>query len=908
MKIPSFLTAASGPTLLTAAITALLISHSAQAANKAWSTAPSSALFSGTNWTASNVPGAAATTVATTGDALFFGTSTLTALNNDIAGFGVAGITYNTGASAFTFSGNSIALSGDITNNAANTQTITNDLVITGANRNANAAVAGSNIVLSGVVSGAFRFQATGLGTVTFNGTQASTVAGNAASSALSASGNGTLVIDLSNIAGNTNLIAPQASPPFQQLNLGNGNSAAAGTLIVRGSSGAGTSSQTLGGLVTATGTAGYITVDSNGGGGTNLSLGASVNRATGSTVLFDISSANSSLNGTTIGLAANAVSKWALVKDATGTGFATNVGGNLVRYTGGTALQPTGNTAAGNFTLAAGGATTTLTSSANIGSLNITTNGTPGILDVGAGNTLGSTGAQTPIITQGSAALTIQNGQLGSTGNELILHAIGTGGVTISSAIGGTNTAFTKSGSDTVTLSGNNVYTGSTHVLAGVLNAGSTTGFSSGSTFNIANSPGVSLNLNGFNVTVGALTGGGAAGVTPVGGGIALGANTLTTGGNNATTTFNGIISGTGGLTKIGTGNQTFTAASTYTGATLISAGTISTRNNNALGTASAVTVDSPGVIDLVNSTLQIGSLSGTGTVTNNTNAGTGTLVTGGNNTSTNFAGVITNGATGPTYIAAVTKTGTGTQTLSGNSTYTGATTVNAGVLKSGAGSTSAFGVNSATTLANVAGAILDLSSASASIGSLAGGGTTGGNVSLGANRLTVGGLNTSTAYSGVISGTGGGVDKVGSGLLTLNGANTYTGNTTIASGGGITLGTTGVLNFAIGASGVNNFITGTGAINLNGAFTFDLALAAASGTWNVVDVNNLTETYGAGFKVNGFTETTPDVWTRTIGTSTYTYNQATGILTAIPEPSALLLGGLTILGLAARRTRRAI
>jgi autotransporter-associated beta strand protein len=57
----------------------------------------------------------------------------------------------------------------------------------------------------------------------------------------------------------------------------------------------------------------------------------------------------------------------------------------------------------------------------------------------------------------------------------------------------------------------------------------------------------------------------------------------TLTTGGNNTSTTFSGVIqdgAGVTGLTKIGTGTFTLTGANTYTGGTTISAGTLQIGN----------------------------------------------------------------------------------------------------------------------------------------------------------------------------------------------------------------------------------------------------------------------------------------------------------------------------------------
>ena len=132
--------------------------------------------------------------------------------------------------------------------------------------------------------------------------------------------------------------------------------------------------------------------------------------------------------------------------------------------------------------------------------------------------------------------------------------------------------------------------------------------------------------------------------------------------------------------------------------------------------------------------------------------------------------------------------QTGAGTLTLSGANTYTGPTVVNAGTLQAGiasvAGTSGAFGNNSAVTLANTAGATLDLNGFNTQIGSLTGGGTTGGNVTLGSATLSVGADNTTpAAYAGVISGTGS-LTKLGTGTLTLTGANTYTGPTNVNAG----------------------------------------------------------------------------------------------------------------------------
>ena len=105
--------------------------------------------------------------------------------------------------------------------------------------------------------------------------------------------------------------------------------------------------------------------------------------------------------------------------------------------------------------------------------------------------------------------------------------------------------------------------------------------------------------------------------------------------------------------------------------------------------------------------------------------------ILTTGDATNTTFSGVMS--GTG-----GLTKQGAGIFTLSGANTYTGATTINAGTLRVAGGA--AIADTSAVTLANVAGATLDLNGTNETIGSLAGGGAAGGNVTLGAGTLNHG------------------------------------------------------------------------------------------------------------------------------------------------------------------------
>lgn len=151
------------------------------------------------------------------------------------------------------------------------------------------------------------------------------------------------------------------------------------------------------------------------------------------------------------------------------------------------------------------------------------------------------------------------------------------------------------------------------------------------------------------------------------------------------------------------------------------------------------------------------------------------------------------------------------------------------------------------------------------------------------------------------------GGLEKKGGGTLTLNANNTYTGNT-LVNNGTLAISSLGGLKFVIGATGVNNQITGTGAgsVSLDGLFTFDLANAstAVNASWNIVDVANLTESYGSNFSIFGFTpDGGGDLWNGSANGASYRFSESSGVLTVIPEPSAAILGGMGLVALLRRR-----
>jgi len=100
----------------------------------------------------------------------------------------------------------------------------------------------------------------------------------------------------------------------------------------------------------------------------------------------------------------------------------------------------------------------------------------------------------------------------------------------------------------------------------------------------------------------------------------IFLGAQALTVGSNNLSTTFSGIIQdsgiggGTGGtLVKIGSGTLTLSGANTYTGGTTVSGGTLAVNTQTGSGTGDGVVA------------VQSGTLGGNGTIAGVTTIGTG-------------------------------------------------------------------------------------------------------------------------------------------------------------------------------------------------------------------------------------------------------------------------------------------
>jgi fibronectin-binding autotransporter adhesin len=495
-----------------------------------------------------------------------------------------------------------------------------------------------------------------------------------------------------------------------------------------------------------------------------------------------------------------------------------------------------TANTFTGGITLNAG--TLNLGNAGALGS---------GPLSLGAGVTLGNTSgsdivAAAPVAQTWAGDFTYAGPSSLNLGTAGSVTMVAGSQVTVSSGtlavggISGSGLPLTKAGAGTLVV-GANSYSGATTVSGGTLRAASTTSFAATSGVTLADVAGATLDLNGFSQTITNLTGGGTAG-----GNVALGGATLTTGGAADATI--GALSGAGGLVKTGAGRLSILGGSAgFSGTTSITGGTldvgpiagtfgsgtisisggnfiqasgtltqpvvgnaagISARGGNLLvnvgGAGALINMNSGGSGGLgqftfgsssadsrviVSNTIGINNFGGTRTIT--ANAGTGTA-------EVEFAAPITPGGAGG--VSGIVKNGDGRMIFSAANTYTGTTTVTAGVLQL---SHRLALQNSVPVLSGTG--TMQLTVTDPVFGGLVGSTDLAAMVTAGYGSVTSLTLNpgpgVGRTYSGVIAdgAPGMAVTVSGSGIQTLQGASTYTGPT-IISGGTLALSSAGTIN----------------------------------------------------------------------------------------------------------------
>jgi autotransporter-associated beta strand protein len=267
------------------------------------------------------------------------------------------------------------------------------------------------------------------------------------------------------------------------------------------------------------------------------------------------------------------------------------------------------------------------------------------------------------------------------------------------------------------------------------------------------------------------------------------------------------GAGSGAKSITKIGAGTLLLSGTNSYAGGTFINAGLVKAGSSRALGiesaAASTVTIASGATLDINRVTGNTGDFFYGMTIAGSGTTGQGALINTGANGgigqrqtpnitlsadaaiggSGNILMINSAYAANSLDLAGNTLTKTGSNTL-----FLCNTTVSAGTIDIQQGTVSHFNnaanaSAAAIALADAADATLALNNLGLQVGSLAGGGSTGGNVTLGSATLTLGGRNEDTSYGGVISGTGA-VVKTGTGTQTFAAASSYSGGTTISAG----------------------------------------------------------------------------------------------------------------------------
>ncbi|WP_407051591.1 autotransporter-associated beta strand repeat-containing protein [Methyloraptor flagellatus] len=747
----------------------------------------------------------------------------------------------------------------------------------------------GSDLTYAGTLSGTGTVTKNGTGTLILSGTNTysggTTIsAGTVQIAADAALGSGSLTLS----GGTLTSTATFSSSRDATLSSGSTISVATGTVLtltgVLGGTGgltaSGAGTLVLSGTNTYTGgttiSAGTLQIASNTALGSGaLSLGGGTLSTTGTftfnrNVTLTSSSAVSVATGTTLTLS-GVVSG--------GGGLTTNGAGTLVlsganTYTGGTTIaggtvQIAANSGLGN----SGGAVTlsdgTLAVTATFSSSRVTTlSGSGGTIVPASGTSLIWSGkiSGSGALTKSGAGTLVLGGANDYTGGTTINS--GTVSINADNRLGDTSGALTMAGGTLATSASLTISRAVSLSADATFSAAATTIISGAITGSgrLTKSGTATLSLTGANTYSG--------GTTISQGTLQIG-NQGTTGSitgditNNATLafarsddiTFDGVISGTGTVTKRGVGTLTLTGTNTYSGITSVSAGTLQVSADANLGGSGNVAFNG-------------GTLATTETFSSSRNVTLNVmgLLAPATGTALTLSGVVS-GSGG------LTQTGAGTLVLAGTNTYTGGTTVSAGTLEVSA-DTNLGGSGTLTLSGGTFATTADLTSARSVVLS---------------NSSTIApAVGTTLTLSNVVSGSGG-LIKAGAGTLVLEASNnTYSGGTTVAAGT-LEIGNDG--NLGNGSAGLT--LSG-GTLSTIGAFTSNRAVAITADSTVSTDAGT---TLTLGGIVSGTGALTKSGAGTLVLTGTNTYSGGTVLAGGILQMSddaqlGAASGGLTLDG----------
>jgi fibronectin-binding autotransporter adhesin len=353
--------------------------------------------------------------------------------------------------------------------------------------------------------------------------------------------------------------------------------------------------------------------------------------------------------------------------------------------------------------------------------------------------------------------------------------------------------------------------------------------------------------------------------------------------------TTISGTISGNGGLTFNGPGTLSLAAANTFTGDTRVGSGTLSLNHSDALASSTLNMANSDnGTVAFGltgNQTYNIGGITGS----RDLNIGNNVLSVGANNSDSTYSGRI-NGT------GSLTKSGEGKLTLSGSNTYTGTTSIDEGSLAVNG----SLG-NTSVTVGNINSGYWVSSGFEygdywvSHTGTLQGSGSIGGAVTI--------------TSVGILS-AGNSIESLAMGALTLESGSSFIQEVDNSAGVGFQADlvvVNGNLNIAshdtyltltdLFASGSWENDTKLTMINYSGVWNGGIFLMNAGTHWDALEDDSNFIVNGQSWRIN---------YNDTTGGSNYSSEQTLAnfvTLTAVPEPSAALLGGLGAMMLLRRR-----
>ena len=443
------------------------------------------------------------------------------------------------------------------------------------------------------------------------------------------------------------------------------------------------------------------------------------------------------------------------------------------------------------------------------------------------AGNRSTSLGADTSIK---SLRIDDSNDVSIAAGNTLTLTGSGAGVITIAATSGtttinatlsGSQAGLTKSGLGTLVLNAANSYSGATTLTAGTLQVANLA--DGGVASSIGNS-----SSSASNLVLGTATFVYTGSNTTSNRNFTLSDNASTTlrvdnASSRLTLTGNSAAT-TGALVIQGPGTLALSGSNLHSGGTTLANGTLQLNSSSALGsglfTIQGGTIDNTSGAPMVLANSQ--SWAGDFTFTGSSNLTTADVSLSGNRTVTTVSGTLS--VNGSVTGGGLTKSGAGTLVLAGNNSYSGSTSVTAGTLRLQGGV--AIPDAGALILSNSAGVAVSIQN-SETIGSLQGGGLSGGSVSIAANAtLTVAETGNQT-FAGTISGAGN-FTKSGAGTLTLANTMNATGGILISGG---TLATGAANIFSSSASITANSST----LRLGG----NQSISAFTGSTNRLDLS---------------------------------------------------------------------